>query len=141
MSSLIVESSDRGVEPGLPADTSDLVAFLSFAVAERYGSVHALSAAANLLRKRQKIDLRPLLEFDNAEPDDDLDRQTLARLWQAPAPVAAAATAVASAIRSDPQLASLTADFPALPALLHELAAVADTAAARGVQIRLTYRL
>src|SRR5712691_2671766 len=114
MSRLIVETSVPEPAPEFAGPSNDLIAFLSFVVAERYGALHPLSAAANVLRKRLRIDLRPLMEFGDAEPEDEEDERSLRRLWQAPRPLAESALAVASALRTDEQLAGLVRDFPAI---------------------------
>jgi len=141
VSKLIVETSAAEPPPGFRADPSDLLAFLSFAAAERYGSVHPLSGAAALLRKRHLVDMTPLLVFNDAVPEDDEDRRELERLWQEPAPLAAAARDAATAIRTDAQITSLVHEFPALPDRLDDLAGIARWAAERNASIRLTYRL
>jgi hypothetical protein len=141
VSELIVETSDRGTEPAFSPPSGDLVSFLSFAAADRYGSQHPLSLLANRLRRQQRIDLGSLWEFYEAEPEDELDSAQLERIWQDPAPVAAAASACAAALEADADLAALAAGFPALVPLLKELAAAATSAAQRGARLRLTYRL
>lgn len=140
MSELVVELEGGGT-PSFRGDTADLLAFLSFAAAERYGSTHPLSTLARRLRRAHGVDIRPFWEFDAAEPEDDEDRAALARLWQPGGPLAAASAAAARALRDDPQLAELARDFPCLPDRLDELAQLAGDAAARGQRLRLTYRL
>jgi len=135
------EAAGAGPRASFGGDTADLLAFLSFAAAERYGSTHPLSTLARLLRREHGVDTRPFWEFDAAEPEDEEDRAALARLWQAGEPLAAAATAAAAALRGDSRLAALARDFPGLPARLEELAAIARAAAASGKRLRLTYRL
>lgn len=141
MSEVLVETAAAAAHPGFRGDTADLLAFLSFAAAERYGSTHSLSTAARLLRKQHGVDTRPFWDFDAAEAEDEQDRQELARIWQEGGPLAEAATTAAAAIRGDAQLAALTRDFPALADRLDDLAAIAHWAAARNVRVRLTYRL
>ncbi len=137
----MVETTAAEQPPPFAGPTDDLLAFLSFLAAERYGSTHELSAAALALRRQHRIDTRPLMEFGDAVPEDDEDREILDRLWQDAAPLAEAAAASAAAIRADPQLHSLTRDYPNLPDRLDDLAAVARWAAARGARVRVTYRL
>lgn len=141
MSELILER-DGSDQPALfHGDTADLVAFLSFAAAERYGSTHPLSLLARRLRREYGVDTRPFWEFDAADPEDDEDREALARLWQPGEPLATASAAAALALRDTPQLAALAQGFPCLADRLAELAAIAGDAAAAGRRIRLTYRL
>src|SRR2546430_2353050 len=141
MGQVIVEAEGAEAHPGFRHDTSDLLSFLSFAAAERYGAVHPLAALANRLRKQQRIDTRPFWDFYDADPEDDVDREQLARLWQDAGPLGEAAAASAAALRADPTLAHLAQDFPALADLLEDLAAFAHRAAAAGTRVRVTYRL
>lgn len=141
MSELIVEFDAGGRPPPFRGDTADLLAFLSFAAAERYGSTHPLSTLARRLRREHGVDTRPFWEFDAAEPEDDEDRAALARLWQPGEPLAAASAAAARALREDRQLATPARDFPCLADRLDDLATIARAAAAAGQRLRLTYRL
>jgi hypothetical protein len=141
VSAVLVETTAAGEPPAFRGDTRDLLAFLSFGAAERYGSTHELSALARLLRRKHEIDTQPLFEFSDALPEDDEDRQLLDRLWQEPAPLAEASAATAAAVRADPELAALARSFPTLADRLDELAATARWAAARGARVRITYRL
>ena len=127
--------------PSFRTDPEQLLAFLSFGAAERYGSLHPLSGVVNLLRRRHDVDTRPLLSFGDAVPGDEEDERELERLWQEPGPLAEAAAGAAAAIRTNERLSSLARDFPRLPDLLDDLAAIARWAADRGARIRLTYRL
>lgn len=141
MSELIVELEGGGRPAPFGGDSADLVAFLSFTAAERYGSTHPLSTLARLLRRDHAVDTRPFWEFDDAEPADDEDRAALERLWQPGEPLAVACAAAAGALRSDAQLAALARDFPCLAERLEDLAAIAAAAARAGQHVRLTYRL
>jgi hypothetical protein len=141
VSELIVETSAGKPAPGFRHDTADLVSFLSFVAAERYGSTHPLSVLANRLRRRHRIDLGPLWEFYEADAEDEQDRAQLERIWQAPGPVAQAAAEAAAALQADPDAAALAAGFPHLGGLLEDLAANARWAQSRGARLRLTYRL
>lgn len=73
MTELIVETTDPEPHPGFRGDTEPLLAFLAFGAAVRYGSLHPLSGVASLLRKRHKLDTRPLFEFGDAVPEDEID--------------------------------------------------------------------
>ncbi len=142
MTMLIVETTAPKECPlGFGGDTAPLVYFMSFAAAERYGARHPLAQAAFILRRELGIDLAPLLRFTSAEPQGPQDLEELEHLWQDPGPLARTCQEVAEALRQDPRLAELTADFPALPQRLEELAAIARWAAQEGAQIRLTYLL
>jgi len=136
---LILQESDGG-RPAFAGPTGDLVYFLSFAVAERYGSMHDLSAAAQLLRTGNSINLRPLLTFAEDRPAGAAGGN-MESFWQEAAPVAAAARAVSAAIPASDRLRTLTHDFPALLPGLKELATLAEAAAQRGVRLRLLFRL
>jgi hypothetical protein len=141
MSDVIVETDAVGPPETFSGPSDDLLAFLSFLAAERYGSTHELSAAALLLRRQHRIDTRPLFEFGDAVPEDNEDRAILDKLWQDAGPLAESASACAAAIRADPQLQTLTRAYPRLVERLAELAAMARRAADQGARIRVTYRL
>ena len=141
MSAVIVETTAHEAPPALLGDTAPLLAFLSFLASERYGSTHALSALARRLRRECEVDTRPLEEFGDAVPEDDLDRANLDRLWQSAEPLAVSAERAAAALRSHADLAKLAADAPGLADLLDQLAGIARWAAARDARVRVTYRL
>lgn len=139
---LQVETTAEGEPPQFLGPTSDLVHFLSFAVAERYGATHDLSGAARILRERGRGDvLRPLLTFAEDNPADADDRRDMEQIWQDAQPVAGAARWAAGEIRSSRVLRQLTADFPQLLPRLDELAQIAAWSAERGARIRLLFRL
>lgn len=142
MPALVVDFSDQPSPLTLP-DSADLVYFLSFAHATRYGSQHDLSRAALHLRGGlYKIDLRPLTTFADREAEDEADRQELERVWQEAAPLAETCRLVAAALGSgDTTLSEMTAEFPGLRDHLAQLGDVATQAAARGARIRLTFAL
>ena len=122
-------------------DSADIVYFISFAHSERYGSSHPLSKAARILKRQLQINLVPLLTFADARTDSAAEEQALETMWQDPAPLAESARRVAQAIEATEQIRELAADFPELPDRLRELATMADWAAERGAQVRLTYVL
>lgn len=142
MPALLVDMSDRPAPVTLP-DSADLVYFLSFAYATRYGSQHELSRAALRLRGGPyKIDLRPLTTFADRDAEDEADRRDLERAWQDAAPLAETCRRVVAALDSgDETLSGLTAEFPALRGQLARLGEVAAEAAARAARIRLTFAL
>lgn len=122
-------------------DSADIVYFISFAHSERYGASHPLSRAAAILKRQLQVDLSPLLTFADARTESAAEEQALETVWQDPVPLAESARHVAEAIQETPQLRDLTADLPELPDRLRELAQMADWAAQRGAQVRLTYVL
>lgn len=123
-------------------ETADLVYFLSFAYATRYGSQHELSQASLLLRGEFKIDLRPLLTFADRGVEDPADAEALERAWQKAAPLAECCRQVVAALDSGHAgLAELTQGFPSLRDRIAELERMARWAADRQVRIRLTYNL
>lgn len=138
---LIVETTAGDPPVEFLGPSSDLVYFISFAHSERYGAQHPLAQAAAFLKRRLGIDLGPLLTFGSAQTEDEEDERLLQRLWQDPQPLAACASAVASAIDETPALRELTSSFPELPQRLRELAQMAAWAAARDARVRLTYVL
>lgn len=120
-------------------DSADIVYFISFAHSERYGSRHSLSKAAGILKRQLQINLTPLLTFADARTESAAEEQALETMWQDPASLAESARRVAQEMEAAEQLRELAADFPELPDRLRELAKMADWAAERGAQIRLTY--
>jgi hypothetical protein len=156
MPELRVESRAPGKAPDFRGSTSDLVHFLSFAVAERYGATHELSGVAKVLRSRAgpveppstaaragaQVDrLRPLLTFAEDNPGDADDRRDMENIWQPAGPVAEAAAWSAAEIRASPLLLDLVAGFPNLVPRLNDLATIAAWSAERGAEIRLLFRL
>jgi hypothetical protein len=142
MPELRVESRAQGRQPRFSGPTSDLVYFMSFAVAERYGATHDLSGLAKVLRSRLPGDtLRPLLTFAEQAGDDDQDRADMERIWQPAQPVAEAASWVAAEIRASDRLQELAAGFPELVPRLDDLARIAGWSAERSAEIRLLFRL
>jgi hypothetical protein len=139
---LHVETRASGEAPTFRGPTEDLVYFLSFAVAERYGATHDLSGLARILRSRAPQDrLRPLLTFAEQSDEDQEDRADMERIWQPAAPVAESAGWVASEIRSSQRLQELSNEFPQLLPRLEELAQIASWSAERDADIRLLFQL
>ncbi len=137
---LIVETSS-GEECTIEflGDTADVVYFISMAHSERYGADHPLARAAAILKRQQRINLAPLLNFADARTENAQEERLLENLWQEPAPLVEAAGSVAEAIAGTPELRELTAAFPELAERLRELAEMAAWAAERGARVRLTY--
>lgn len=138
---LIVETSNPEAHPGFTGPVEDLIAFLSFGASERYGALHPLSGVANILRRKHGVDLMPLFSFGDAVPEDEEDERELLRLWQEPGPLAATCSAVIEKLQAEPRLQELSVGHPELVPRLRDLQAIAEWAAARNAQVRLTYRL
>ena len=128
--------------PCLQGDSSDLVYFLSWAFAARYGGSHELSLASLVLRGEFKIDLKPLLNFADREVEEDSDAEMLDKAWQEAAPLAECCKAIVSAFESgDRRLEDLQREYPALKNRIAELGSMARHAAENGSRIRVTYTL
>jgi hypothetical protein len=138
---LLVETTAGDPPVEFLGPSSDIVYFLSMAHSERYGADHPLARASFLLKRKLRVNLAPLMNFGDARAESSEERDLLERLWQDPAPVAAAARATAHAIEGDDEVRRLTEAFPELPERLRELADIADWAAGQGAQLRLTYVL
>jgi hypothetical protein len=136
---LIVETTDPQEPPDFLGDSADIVYFISFAHAERYGTDHALSKAAAILKRQLKVDLKPLMNYADARTENAEEEALLERLWQDAAPLAESARTAAEAIEGTPELRELTAELPELPQRLRELADIAYWAAERGARVRLTF--
>jgi hypothetical protein len=137
---LIVETTDPEDCPiEFLGDSADIVYFISFAHALRYGSDHPLASASADLKRQFHIDLSPLLTFADARTESAAEERALETLWQEAEPLAESARSAADAIEDNPDLSKLTADFPELPDRLRELAEMANWAAQRGARMRLTY--
>jgi hypothetical protein len=119
-----------------------LVYFLSLAFSTRYGSQHALSHLALMLRRERKIDLNPLTTFADRDVEVEADQVELDRVWQDAAPLAETLRQLNEALDSgDERIAILTADAPDLRARLGDLARMADWAAQQGARVRLSFEL
>ena len=136
---LIVETTAGDPPVEFLGPSSDLVYFLSMAHSERYGASHDLARAGFVVKRRLRINMNPLLNFGDAQPDDAGEAAMMDKLWQDPGPVAEAALAIADAIADDEELRELTSAFHELPDRLREFAEMAHWASEQGAQIRLTY--
>jgi hypothetical protein len=136
---LIVETTDPEDPPDFLGDSADIVYFISFAHAERYGTDHPLSRAAAVLKRQLKVNLGPLMSYADARTENAEEEALLERLWQDAAPLAESARTAADAIEGTPELRELTAELPELPRRLRELADIAYWAAERGARVRLTF--
>ena len=142
MPRLFVESDAS--EPGpfrFRRDPRDLLALLSFGVAEPFGSMHVLTQLVRRLRIDRRLDVQPLLTFYDRDVSDEQDAVNLEAAWQEPGALVECIAGVRAAIAADPEAATLMADFPAIPALLQELEAMARWAAERSARIRITFSL
>src|SRR5437763_9975025 len=128
--------------PGFCADQSDLVYFLSFAYAGRFGAQHELSLLSLSLQTDFGISLKPLLTFADREVEEAVDEETLEAAWQDAAPLAKCCFAVVDAVdRGDEHLQALVKDYPRLLDRVAELGGIARWADQRGVRIRITYSM
>ncbi len=138
---LIVETTAGDPPVEFLGPSSDIVYFISMAHGERYGAAHPLARAAFVIKRKLRLNITPLLNYGDARVDSSEEAALLEKLWQDPAPLAAAARAVADAIEATEELRELTVDFPELPDRLRDLAGMADWAAEQGAKVRLTYVL
>lgn len=116
-----------------PAFTQDPVIvlfFQSWAYSLDFGGTHELAQAAQVLKTKRKIDLKPLLKYADRDVETPNDQRELDRSWQPAAELAACARAVAEAWATpDDTLAPLIAGYEHLAPRLLELAAMCDWAA------------
>jgi hypothetical protein len=138
---LIVETDPQGCPVTFTGPTFDLAAFISFAFATRFGADHELAAAATQLQRKHKIELRPLITFADSEPDDEADRQELARSWQDAARLAETAQAAVDAFAADERIQTLIAEYPELTPRMKELAEIARWAAEQSGKVRITFKM
>jgi hypothetical protein len=127
---------------GFTTDTADLVYFLSWAFATRFGANHEMSIAALVLRGEFKIDLSPLLTFADRAVEDPDDAEALERAWQDPEPLAECCEQIAKALASrERRLNALQEEYPALAASIEELGRLARWAAEHETRVRLSYEM
>ena len=116
--------------------------FQSWAYSLDFGGVHELALAAQHLRLRRALDLKPLLKYADRDVETPLDRREMERSWQPAADLAACARAVADAWAApDATLAPLIEGYAHLAPRLLELAAMCDWAATRDARVRMTFLL
>jgi hypothetical protein len=127
----------------LPGDGRDLVAFMSFASMRGFGAQHALIALADRLHGDHGVRMGPLTTFYDATIEDIEDAEKIEHAWQPAGPLRAAMEAVATALRTDAQTATLArrggADGIGVQA--EALLAPLDRAAAANRRVRLVYEL
>ena len=128
--------------PEFASDTQDLVYFLSWAYATRYGASHELSMASRVLRQDLGIDLQPLLTFADREVEDPDDCDALDLAWQEADPLAACCSAVAAALSAPGgAFEAIASQYPRLADNIRDLGHIAAWAAQRGARVRVTYEL
>ena len=128
--------------PDFCGDPSNLVYFLSFAYAGRFGAQHELSLLALALQTECGISLKPLLTFADREVEEAVDTETLEAAWQDPRPLAECCFAVVEAIDRGPEhLQAAVRDYPGLLDRMAELGGIAAWAERRGARIRITFSL
>lgn len=120
-------------------DSADIVYFISFAHAERYGADHPLAKATSVLKRKLGIKLGPLLNYADARTENADEEEHLERIWQDPAGIEQCALQVADALQKAPAVAGMTDTLPELPDRLRELAEMAAWAKEQGAKMRLTY--
>jgi len=134
-------------------DPTVVLFFASWAFSIQFGGMHELAQAALHLRRRYKIDLKPITRYADRDIEDATDRREFDRAWQEAAPLAECCRAVASAVEEalrsggdgpdsgDATLREWMTGYEALPPRLRELAAMCDWAAARAARVRLSFLL
>ncbi|MEI6666060.1 MAG: hypothetical protein WCL53_07905 [Chloroflexota bacterium] len=143
---LLVEFNNEQNEEACPVqfegDPTVVLFFISWAYTLRLGGMHELAQAAMQMQRKHKVDLRPLLTYADLEVEDEDDQFALDHAWQDPAPLAASARAVTTAIDSDDEvLRDLLSGYDTLAPRLRELASMCDWAEANAHQVRLTFTL
>ena len=142
MPSLLVESDAADPAPfRFKGDPVDLLALLSFGVAEPFGSHHPLTELVRRLKREHGIDVAPLLTFYDREVEEPLDATNLEAAWQDATALRDCVIAVRSALAKDRDCVALLADFPAIPDLLAQLQSMAAAVAERQGRIRISFRL
>ncbi len=127
---------------GFATDTTDLVYFLSWAYATRFGASHELSIASRVLRNELNIDLQPLLTFADRNVEDPDDEQALNGAWQDAAGLVACCREVAEALASRGDLFDdVLVEYPNLRPSIEDLGRIASAQAVKGGRIRITYEM
>jgi hypothetical protein len=104
--------------------------FQSWAYSLDFGGTHELAQAAQYLKTKQKLDLKPLLKYADRDVETPNDQRELDRSWQPAGDLAACARAVAEAWTApDDTLRPLIEGYAHLAPRLLELAAMCDWAA------------
>jgi hypothetical protein len=104
--------------------------FQSWAYSLDFGGTHELAQAAQYLKTKQKLDLKPLLKYADRDVETPNDQRELDRSWQPAPDLAACARTVAAAWTApDDTLRPLIEGYAHLAPRLLELAAMCDWAA------------
>ena len=104
--------------------------FQSWAYSLDFGGTHELAQAAQYLKTKQKLDLKPLLKYADRDVETPNDQRELDRSWQPAPDLAACARTVAAAWTTpDDTLRPLIEGYAHLAPRLLELAAMCDWAA------------
>ncbi len=122
-------------------EASDLLALLSFGVAEPFGSQHPLTQLVRRLKTVHGLDVGPLLTFYDRDVEDALDAVNLEAAWQEPGALGDCVAAVQAALAGDAEAGRLLAGYEAIPDLLSELGRMAATAAKQEARIRISFSL
>lgn len=142
VSTLFVETDDAAAgDLSFEGDASDLLALLSFGVAEPFGSQHPLTQLVRRLKHDHGLDVGPLLTFYDRDVDDAVDAANLEAAWQDAAALRDCVGAVRRALADDASAMPLLASFEAIPDLLHQLEQMAARAAAGDARIRVSFSL
>ncbi len=122
--------------------------FQSWAYSLDFGGTHELAQAAQYLKTKQKIDLRPLFKYADRDIETPNDQREMDRSWQPAGDLASCARAVAEAWTTpDDTLAPLIQGYAHLAPRLLELAAMCDWVAERAAspdaeaRVRMTFLL
>ena len=118
--------------------------FQSWAYSLDFGGTHELAQAAQYLKTKQKIDLRPLLKYADRDVETPNDQRELDRSWQPAGELAACTRTVAAAWTApDDTLRPLIEGYAHLAPRLLELAAMCDWALAANAEasVRMSFLL
>lgn len=142
----LAEGADGEACPVAFADDPVIILFFqSWAYSIEFGGTHDLAQAAQHLKTKRRVDLRPLLKYADRDIETANDQREMDRSWQPAADLAACARAVAEAWATpDDTLAPLIEGYAHLAPRLLELAAMCDWQAARAgdeARIRMTFLL
>ena len=142
MSTLFVETDHEAAAAlRFDGDASDLLALLSFGVAEPFGSQHPLTQLVRRLKREHGLDVGPLLTFYDRDVDDAVDAANLEAAWQDAALLRDCVGAVRAALAGDAAATALLAGFEAIPDLLRQLEQMSAQAAVDKARIRVSFSL
>lgn len=142
MSRLFVESDAAEAGPfTFSGDSGELLALLSFGIAEPHGSQHALTEFVRALQRDHGVDVTALLTFYDRDVEDAIDEANLEAAWQDAAALHDCLVAVHEALSANARLRGYLTPFPSIPRGLEELQAMAAWAAQREARIRISFSL